>query len=99
MPDILYDPAAMNNLYSALNTEGRKIEGYIGDLESAKTGFLAAMGGEKTQGGFLDAYKLVQVELQDSLEKLDRLAVAVEVALQRALSTDGQIGNMFGSFG
>jgi hypothetical protein len=41
----------------------------------------------------------VQVELQDSLEKLDRLAVAVEVALQRALSTDGQIGNMFGSFG
>ena len=95
---ILYDKPTMEALFDALNTEGSKIQGEIEALRTAKDNFLAAMASEGAQEGFQGAHRAVNSELEDTLHKLDQLAIAVENALHRALQTDKKIGDGFAAF-
>ncbi|MGI5218906.1 type VII secretion protein EsxR [Nocardia sp. CA-290969] len=95
---ILYDKPTMDALFDALKTQGSKIQGEITALETAKNDFLAAMASAGAQEGFTAAYSKVNTELEDTLHKLDQLAIAVEEALQRALDNDKQIYNGFNAF-
>lgn len=96
--DILYDRPTMEALFDSLNSEGSKIQGEIEALATTKDNFLAAMASQGAQEGFQAAYQSVNTELEDSLTKLDQLAIAVENALQRALETDKKIGDGFAAF-
>ncbi|MFF0542574.1 WXG100 family type VII secretion target [Nocardia thailandica] len=95
---ILYDPAAMNELYSDLQTHGGKMKSEIGELESAAGDFRNALQGEKAIANFDTAHKGVTEELTDTLDKLDKLAGQVESALNRALEADGKVGDGFADF-
>jgi uncharacterized protein YukE len=98
MSTILYDRAAMEALFDALNSEGSKIQGEIEALATAKTNFVNAMASQGAQEGFEAAHRAVNTELEDTLHKLDQLAIAVENALHRALQTDKKIGDGFAAF-
>ncbi|MET7768672.1 type VII secretion protein EsxR [Nocardia sp. NPDC005366] len=95
---ILYDPAAMNELYSDLQTHGGKMKSEIDELEGAASDFRANLQGEQAISSFDTAHKGVTTELTDTLDKLDRLAAQVEGALNRALEADGKVGDGFASF-
>lgn len=99
MSDILYDRPTMEALFDSLKTEGSKIQGEIEALATAKDNFLNAMASQGAQEGFQTAHRSVNTELEDTLTKLDQLAIAVENALQRALETDKKIGDGFAAFG
>ncbi|MGW5386495.1 type VII secretion protein EsxR [Nocardia sp. NPDC003963] len=98
MSDILYDRPTMEALFDALKTEGSKIQGETEALATAKNNFLAAMASQGAQDGFQAAHGKVNTELEDTLHKLDQLAVAVHDALHRALETDKRIGDGFAAF-
>ncbi|MFI5717449.1 type VII secretion protein EsxR [Nocardia sp. NPDC051750] len=95
---ILYDKDTMEALFDGLKTEGSKIQGEIEALGTAKDHFLAAMASQGAQDGFIAAHSKVNTELEDTLHKLDQLAIAVENALHRALETDKKIGDGFAAF-
>ncbi|MGS2808687.1 type VII secretion protein EsxR [Nocardia sp. MW-W600-9] len=97
---ILYDPAAMNELFSDLQTYGGQMKGQISELEQASTDFKTNLQGENAQANFQKAYdNLVHNDgLDDTLDKLDKLAAQVESALQRALEADGKVGDGFADF-
>lgn len=95
---ILYDPAAMNELFSDLQTYGGKMKGEIDELEGAASDFRANLQGEQAIASFDTAHKNVTTELTDTLDKLDRLAAQVESALNRALEADGKVGDGFADF-
>ncbi|WP_054815789.1 WXG100 family type VII secretion target [Nocardia arizonensis] len=95
---ILYDPAAMNELYSDLQTHGGKMKSEISELESAAGDFRASLQGDNAISNFDQAHKNVTTELSDTLDKLDRLAAQVEAALNRALEADGKVGDGFAAF-
>ncbi|WP_278264919.1 type VII secretion protein EsxR [Nocardia sp. AG03] len=95
---ILYDPAAMNELFSDLQTYGGKMQGEISELETAATNFRANLQGDNAHQSFDAAHKSVTEELKDTLTRLDRLAGQVESALNRALEADGKVGDGFADF-
>ncbi len=95
---ILYDPAAMNELFNELQTHGGKMKGEIDALESAANDFRANLHGDKAIEAFNTAHTHTTTELSDTLEKLDRLAASVENALHRALEADGKVGDGFAGF-
>ncbi len=95
---ILYDPKAMNELFSDLQEFGGKMKGQISELESAATNFKAALQGDNAHRTFDSANASLHTELGDTLERLDRLAAAVESALNRALEADGKVGDGFADF-
>ncbi|MFD4460677.1 type VII secretion protein EsxR [Nocardia sp. NPDC058480] len=95
---ILYDPKAMNELFSDLQEFGGKMRGQISELETAATNFKAALQGENAHINFEKADGDLKAELGDTLERLDNLAAAVESALNRALEADGKVGDGFADF-
>ncbi|MFC9661376.1 type VII secretion protein EsxR [Nocardia sp. NPDC127606] len=95
---ILYDPKAMNELFSDLQEFGGKMRGEISELETAATNFKAALTGDNAHINFSKAHDSVHTELSDTLKKLDDLAAAVESALNRALEADGKVGDGFADF-
>ncbi|GGN85954.1 WXG100 family type VII secretion target [Nocardia rhizosphaerihabitans] len=98
---ILYDPAAMNELFNDLQTFGGKMKGEISALEGAAQDFKANLQGDKAQAGFQDTYDKLLIKdggLEDTLQRLDELAAQVESALNRALEADGKVGDGFADF-
>lgn len=95
---ILYDPAAMNELFSDLQNYGGKMKGEISELETAASNFKAALQGDNAHINFDTAHKSVTTELSDTLKQLDDLAAQVELALNRALEADGKVGDGFADF-
>ncbi|MEV4207128.1 WXG100 family type VII secretion target [Nocardia salmonicida] len=95
---ILYDPAAMNELFSDLQTYGGKMKGEIDELEGAASDFRNNLQGDQAISTFDTAHKNVTTELTDTLDKLDKLAGQVEAALNRALEADGKVGDGFADF-
>ncbi|MFF0491328.1 WXG100 family type VII secretion target [Nocardia sp. NPDC003482] len=95
---ILYDPGAMNELFSDLQNHGGKMRGEIDALEGAANDFRANLQGDNAIENFNTAHKNTSTELGDTLDKLDRLAAAVENALHRALEADGKVGDGFAGF-
>ncbi|MFE6923291.1 type VII secretion protein EsxR [Nocardia sp. NPDC057663] len=95
---ILYDPKAMNELFSDLQTYGSKMQGEISELETAASNFKAALQGDNAHTNFDIAHTAVTGELKDTLKQLDDLAAQVELALNRALEADGKVGDGFADF-
>ncbi|WP_228536851.1 WXG100 family type VII secretion target [Nocardia sp. XZ_19_231] len=95
---ILYDPKAMNELFSDLQEFGGRMRGEISELETAATNFKAALTGDNAHANFEKAHSSVHTELSDTLTTLDKLAGAVESALNRALEADGKVGDGFADF-
>ncbi|MFC9432284.1 WXG100 family type VII secretion target [Nocardia sp. NPDC057030] len=95
---ILYDPAAMNELYSDLQTHGGKMKGEIDSLNDAAKAFHDNLTGENASQGFDGAHKNLTQGLEDTLQKLDALGAQVENALNRALEADGKVGDGFAAF-
>ncbi|GGK57476.1 type VII secretion protein EsxR [Nocardia camponoti] len=95
---ILYDPTAMNELFTDLQTYGGQMKGQIAELDSASTDFQNNLQGENAVANFVRAHGNLKTELSDTLEKLDKLAAQVESALHRALEADGKVGDGFADF-
>ncbi|WP_024800367.1 WXG100 family type VII secretion target [Nocardia sp. BMG51109] len=95
---ILYDPAAMNELFSDLQTHGGKMRGEIDTLNTAANNFRANLQGDSAIENFNTAHGHVTTELSDTLDKLDKLAGQVEESLNRALDADKKVGDGFAAF-
>ncbi|WP_338772129.1 type VII secretion protein EsxR [Nocardia vulneris] len=95
---ILYDPKAMNELYSDLQTHGGKMKTEIDTLQSCANEFHNNLTGSKAGPAFDDRHKELSTALEDTLVKLDKLAAEVENALNRALDADGKVGDGFAAF-
>lgn len=96
---ITYSAPDMVRLFDTLNAEAHKINGGIQAIADAKNKLLVAMNSEAAVSGIEAAHQtLVDTALNDTMTKLNGLAIAVEEALERALGTDKQIGDGFAEF-
>lgn len=95
---IKYGAAGINALVDDMRTYGSDMHKQIEELDDAAVAFRASLSGDQAIAGFDTAHKKLQEELSDTLVKLDKLGIQVENSLQRAIETDGKIGDGFAAF-
>ncbi|MBH0777581.1 WXG100 family type VII secretion target [Nocardia bovistercoris] len=94
---MLYDKATMTELYNNLNENYGKLQGEGQRFNEAAGRLAQAWEGNASLDGFQTAKGNWDTNYADTLEILNKVAAAVESALQRALGTDAKIGDGFAS--
>ncbi|WP_216911464.1 hypothetical protein OG225_38835 [Nocardia sp. NBC_01377] len=93
---MLYDEAAITQLYDSLHTNYTKLVQEAENMNSAATNLNAAWEGSGLDG-FNTAKGKWDTEYQEALTLLNKMATAVDNALVRAFQTDKTIGDGFGA--
>ncbi|MEV0356825.1 type VII secretion protein EsxR [Nocardia sp. NPDC050697] len=93
---MLYDEATMTELFTSLNTNYGKLLQQADDLQTAAGQLATAWEGNDGLAGFQSSKTKWDGEYEDTTTLLNRIAAEVENALQRALGTDGKVGDGFG---
>lgn len=94
---MLYDKATMTELYNNLNENYTKLRGEGERFNEAAGRLAQAWEGNASLAGFQSAKNNWDTQFGDTLEILNKVAAAVESALNRALGTDAKIGDGFAS--
>lgn len=92
---MLYDEATMTTLFNNLNDNYHKLQGEGSNLNDAAAKLATAWEGNASLAGFDSAKKNWDDKYSDTLDILNKVAAAVESALNRALGTDAKIGDGF----
>ncbi|MBA4857743.1 hypothetical protein IU443_08810 [Nocardia farcinica] len=92
---MLYDEATMTELFNNLNENYAKLQQEGENLETAAAKLSQAWEGNAALAGFTTVKSKWDNEFGDTLVILNKVAAAVENALQRALGTDQKIGDGF----
>lgn len=94
---MLYNPAIISQLVGELKENFGQLKAAGSDMNDA-AGKLQQAWSREAWNGFSVVYKGWTDEFEDSLTTLNKVAVAVEDAMHRALGADQKIGDGFGSF-
>lgn len=93
---IEYNAAAMQELKHDMDLCRSQLEGYGGDMKNYGGQLLDAWSeNQALVDGFQPIMDSFHNEFADTLEKFDKLARAVENALERAQHADRQVANSF----
>ncbi|WP_067982107.1 hypothetical protein [Nocardia caishijiensis] len=100
---MLYNPAQISALYDTLNQEWAKLEAGADLMEKGRAQMQAGWAGQGDEGAAIGSFNAVYAswaeEFSNTKVVLNQVAKAVESGLNRALGTDGKIGDGFAGIG
>ncbi|MEV0252246.1 type VII secretion protein EsxR [Nocardia sp. NPDC050712] len=94
-----YDEGAITTLFHDLVGFRKALTDFAGEMKDAGGKLEIAWEGTNAYTGFHTTHQKFDAEFEDTLVIMDKVAAAVETALQRALGTDGKIGDGFADIG